>query len=1393
MTGKREDDVSVARKSLKRKADADDAAILIPDIDDRSDYLQSSLSTLFDDLTFKYCNTCKESWPDMKLKSETLCSKCFKDPIKFSASNDMDPGSMPDELKQLNDTEEQLIGRVKVVCSVYKLKGGGQYGYSGSVINFQQDTSQLARKLPTHPSKSLTIVVAKGTNKDRFKVSALKIRSALVWLKTNNTYYQDIEIDDDVLQQIDAVGGNIGDMLPQIDLDINTAQDDYIHESAVTTRLNVRQEMMIQSAITNKIEIEQPVLGTIPINEYTTSGYIAMAFPTLFPSGRADLRDVSQRRVKVSPFEYFEHLMKYYDGRFAQHSRFRFFAMNSSQRWQAASQGKVLVNKAKLGNLTVVQLKQRLIEQPGLIKQMGFYNANLRTSHSFWQKRCGELVDMVTTLGTPTVFFTLSAADTQWPELFDYLAPGVDQTTLTSTQRYELIRKNPMIVDWFFYKRAEHYVKTVLKGKYKIKDFWYRVEYQHRGSIHLHGILWLEEAPDVTDLDSKTPEQHQIIVDYFDALSTENHPDVNARCPPVHPCRKRNKDIVGSHQDYVELASSVEVHSTCGVHCMRKPKGGGKERCRYRFPKDLQENSKLVKVDGDWQLLQKRNHPRINRHNRFILQTWRANIDFTPIVSPKAVVNYIAKYASKSEPRSSTLAEIMDCILAEELNDDDSSLKAVTKLMMKTVGERDHSAQECCHLLMQLPFWSSSRDFVNLTVNAINDDMVLFNQNEKGMIENGQSLLEKYRTRPDQHKDKTLYEFTAKHYVTKTGCHTRRREAIVRIFPKLKLSVQSGDCNEAYYRQHVLLHSSHDLPWISEFEFKCSLTWHQMFLKLNIRLNSEMEIKPEPEEFEDEDGEIYVDVPDPFMLLARIGPKGLVNEVDLGLRSMDLENDWTSTYATYESPETFQSFLTRSKQDQDMEISEIKFPNVSFTPEQEEVLSTLESQIAGLSDQKCILVQGKAGTGKSTLIQAIVATLSANLHFGPSSYKLLAPTGAASVNINGQTIHSVLKISGNTNDLDGAALTSLQADFENVEVIIIDEFSMVGATLMGQLERRCKQAKGNKEPFGGLIVYLFGDIKQLPPVKDRTMYAKRKPGKYSSSLQDQGQYAFRRLFSKVHILKYTHRQLGTNKKDEEFRDALDRLSFGRSNDSDWKLFMSRSTSCVPAHEQIQFKDALHIFTTKQEVLDFNTHKLRTLDLPVARIVAKHNCQAANRATTDEALGLSHTIKLSVGAAVILTRNLWTTKKLVNGSRGTVSDLVYRPGANAQIDQPIAIMIRFPGYTGPTINGAIPIAPIQSGYSVGGQNCTRSQFPIKLAYAITAHASQGQTLDRAVIDLGNREFSAGLSYVIMSRIRSLCGLMIQPFPLTRISNIYQSAAMKDRAEAENRIVKLANKK
>ena len=119
--------------------------------------------------------------------------------------------------------------------------------------------------------------------------------------------------------------------------------------------------------------------------------------------------------------------------------------------------------------------------------------------------------------------------------------------------------------------------------------------------------------------------------------------------------------------------------------------------------------------DGDVELQTARNDPLINSFNRIQLSGWRANVDMQYCVSRQKVISYCAKYVTKCEPRSQSLKDVYPTIV-RGLKEDDGALKAVQKLLISTTAERDYSAQETCHLLLMLPMYMASRDFVILSL-----------------------------------------------------------------------------------------------------------------------------------------------------------------------------------------------------------------------------------------------------------------------------------------------------------------------------------------------------------------------------------------------------------------------------------------------------------------------------------------------------------------------------------------------------------------------------------------------------------------------------------------------------------------------------------------------------
>ena len=135
---------------------------------------------------------------------------------------------------------------------------------------------------------------------------------------------------------------------------------------------------------------------------------------------------------------------------------------------------------------------------------------------------------------------------------------------------------------------------------------------------------------------------------------------------------------------------------------------------------------------------------------------------------------------------------------------------------------------------------------------------------------------------------------------------------------------------------------------------------------------------------------------------------------------------------------------------------------------------------------------------------------------------------------------------------------------------------------------------------------------------------------------------------------------------------------------------------------------------------------------------------------------------SLGCRVMLTANLWTENGLVNGSLGTILDIVWEEGKDPSKDLPLAIMVDFDGYKGPFFEdtGTVPVFLATTRFRHNNHDCERTQFPLVVAYAITIHKSQGMTLEKAVLNIEKKDFRPGLSYVGTSRVTSKGGLMFE---------------------------------
>ncbi|KAL9958052.1 hypothetical protein ACROYT_G035018 [Oculina patagonica] len=286
--------------------------------------------------------------------------------------------------------------------------------------------------------------------------------------------------------------------------------------------------------------------------------------------------------------------------------------------------------------------------------------------------------------------------------------------------------------------------------------------------------------------------------------------------------------------------------------------------------------------------------------------------------------------------------------------------------------------------------------------------------------------------------------------------------------------------------------------------------------------------------------------------------------------------------------------------------------------------------------------------------------------------------------------------------------------------------------MFGWINRRCKEATGHITlPFGGLSIILVGDIGQLPSISDQVIYHNRP----KSDIALEG-YCMYRKFETVVKFEVNERAKGADLAQQQFRDLQIRARDGNSNLKDWNLLLYRAPQTID--NIANFKtSAVRLSFGNEKVAKDNFARLKQLGEKIFEIKANHSNPKAKKLSAEEMGGLEPTIHLSKKAKVMLTRNLWTKAGLCNGAMGTVRHIIVAEN-HAPSMLPIAIIVQFhdEDYIGPSfckdLKNCVPIYPVTSFSSDGLE---RQQFPLKLAWSITIHKSQGLTLKNCWIDLG----------------------------------------------------------
>ena len=1210
-----------------------------------------------------------------------------------------------------------------------------------------------------------------------------------------------------------------------------------------------------------------PAEGERPVNIMTDVNFEAMSNPDKFPYSTGTFS--SNRPRKLTYRKYFNQRLLDVDGRFARDLDYLFVAQYIVEAKQIRDDGNNFAMRQKPSRqFTAAQAKSQEVVSQFMRNDKAYsFMKSIRGSPPYYQRTFYDLLAMIRQLGTPTWFFTLSAADLKRPDMIQTIARqyGVIYTDdevagLSFDDKSNWLKRNPVTAARHFQYRLnalfQGFLKSTAKPLGEIADYAIRIEFQARGSPHAHCIIWVKDAP--KHIESPNSEVCDFIDQYVSCAL------------PADDCKLR------------ELVCLLQQHKHSS-YCKRN------KTCRFSFPKPPSPKTLITKFDPEntdvehsktvlkkvqklltesstdlslADLLDKADLTEteyvealetsctgnvvvlkrelseccINNYNPAVMLAWQANMDIQFVLNAYACVMYVASYIMKTER---AMGELLKRVAAEARTDE-------LKTQLRKVGSaflthREVSAQEAVYRILSLPMKQLSRSVVFVNTNPKHERIaVLKSPDLLSQLEDDdtnvfqKSLIDRYQHRPQQLSSMCLAEFaatfatdykpddsmtsdalpdvesdTTSTKITLTdgfGKMSKRRQQAVIRFRKYNKDTDPSN----WYRAKLMLY----YPWFDEqtdlLGGHPSYEAHYRHVANTVLTNESKYTKEAIDEIEvDEDGppEHLWNSIAPSTEEHRLHSIAEGNEQLTEVSQQDLQDNQnilsqSSLHVRFESsantpempPEQYRQYM-RELNDEQRSI-------VMFHRDwcKQAVLALKANKPL---EPYHVFLSGPGGVGKSHVIKLIhsdtLKLLKLSGTFEPDDVIVLltAPTGVAAFNIDGMTLHSALLLGrskySDFQPLSHDRLNTLRTKLSHLMLLIVDEVSMVGANMLLEIHRRLQQIKGvsHDAVFGNVSILAVGDLYQLPPVGQAPLF---------NTVSDcYAQLCGSGSLWVDHFLMHELTQVMRQRGDQAFSELLCRVRTNTCTADDIKILKSREIAADSANYPTQ---ALHVYRLNADVDERNTNMLDSIAPQNAQFAIKAIDSVAGQThhisltslsdKRSETGGLHGTLKLAVGARVMLTTNVDVSDGLVNGARGEVVHIVTNNSSEVT-----SILVKFDNnrvglksiQTSPhraRFANGVPLSKHEVVFFAKGKRGSeikRLQFPLTLAWATTIHKVQGLTLDEIVVDMKGGRFSPGQAYVALSRVKTLAGLHILHF---------NAKAIKKSTDVENEMLRLNSK-
>lgn len=389
-----------------------------------------------------------------------------------------------------------------------------------------------------------------------------------------------------------------------------------------------------------------------------------------------------------------------------------------------------------------------------------------------------------------------------------------------------------------------------------------------------------------------------------------------------------------------------------------------------------------------------------------------------------------------------------------------------------------------------------------------------------------------------------------------------------------------------------------------------------------------------------------------------------------------------------------------------------------------------------------VFVTGPAGTGKSYLLQFL------KKEYMHKRFHLTASTGIAAVNIGGSTLHSWAGIGLGTlpyeqilTKLRSVKCARLRRKIREAKMLAIDEISMISSTTLDLINNLFKSIRENDTAFGGLQLILFGDFLQLPPIVEMR-------------LKDSAHFCFKaKSWKEANLQTFIFSEI-FRQKESKFISLLNRLRFGSITKDDVEILRERYN----AKDSNKAIRPTILSTHNYQVKEINTENLKMLPSKEHSFGAKFDGKENKFEFLKKNCMASETLKLKIGAQIMMLKNTYKKEGIINGSLGII--IGFSPKKNYPIVE----------FSNGKIINITPekwaVEKYNEKLKEMVEQASMTQIPLILAWAITVHKSQGMTLDKIECNLA-QSFAEGQIYVALSRVRNLEGLFIKSFNVNKV--------------------------